>query len=52
MLILEQMRLTLQRKKRTNLETQRDIAANIEQRVEQFNAKGKYVFRVINPFSS
>ncbi len=39
-------RLTLQRKRRTNIETKKEIAETIEERVEKFNAKGKYVIYV------
>ena len=37
-------RLELQRKRRTNMETKRDIAATVEERVEKFNAKGKSIY--------
>ena len=39
-----QSRLTLQRMKRTNLETQRDIAATVEERVNNFNSKGESIY--------
>jgi hypothetical protein len=39
-----QGRLAAQRMKRTNLETQRDIAATVEDRVEKFNAKGQSIY--------